>query len=77
MVTFLLLYLVLITAITIYFLNRVDRVYNYRGKLIDWIYKQPDWAEKRRLLDDPSFGEMSFKFWKRVDSFYPELKDKL
>lgn len=62
-------------------LLRLCLVYRFRMKLIDQVYyacikdirKGKAYNRYRwERLDEVSFDEMVLKFWKRLDSFYPD-----
>lgn len=65
---------IIIYAITLVFaliaLIRNDLVSKERGRLITWIFKQEDWKEKKKLLENPSYDKMLIQFWKPVKSYY-------
>lgn len=53
-------------------LLRNNSVAKERGRMIDWIYNQPDWKVKRELLEKPSYNEMMVKIWRPVKWFYKD-----
>lgn len=69
---YLFIFQVLVWIIAVYMFFRIHRVAKRRIKMIDFIYDQPDWQDRRKTMDNPSFGEMVFQFWKPVSSYYKE-----
>lgn len=79
--------LLTITAATLIFLTylgtfRNKRVFEYRGKVLSKISHKAQlqisegqfdiWRDNYKVLDNTSYNEMVWKFWKPVDSFFPE-----
>lgn len=64
--------LIILLPIPLCFMIRNQRVYQERQRMIWFIFQQGDWEEKRKLLDNPSYDDMLFKFWKPVKSFYKD-----
>ena len=57
---------------SVFMLVRNTRVFNYRGKIIDGVYRHDDWMELRRVFTSVSYKRMLYRFWKPLDSFYDD-----
>lgn len=65
-----------------YMLNRNNRVYRERIRLLhliddcvkDDISNNREWNWRHEVLDSISHETMLFHFWRRVDSFYPDKR---
>jgi hypothetical protein len=61
-------------------LVRNSKVYAYRGELIDKMYDAADddinrgrsYKWRQEVYQSVSYNEMVYKFWKPIDSFYPD-----
>ena len=51
-------------------LHRNEKVYKYRSKLSDNLFKKDDWKRRLEIYDSIDYDEMVYKFWKPLDSFY-------
>jgi len=69
-ITFIVLIILLLTPF--FFIERNERVFKERQRMIEWVFEQSDWEEKKKLLKNPSYNDMVYKFWKPVKSFYKE-----
>jgi len=62
------------------FWKRCNKVYLYRKEIIDRIYTCSDrdiemnrnWEWRYDVYHEVSLDNMIFRFWKRLDSFYPD-----
>ncbi len=64
----------------LYLRHRVEMIRQYRHKLLDDILmasladivllKDSEWRDK--VYDSVSYGQMLWKFWRGLDSFYPD-----
>lgn len=71
----------LLVLFCIFILIRNQKVYQYKIKIVEFVYeksiedankgKESQWRWEK--LDEVSYHEMMYKFWKPLDSFY---KDK-
>jgi hypothetical protein len=57
-------------GIFMYFRN--EAVLRYRMYLVDCVFAHRDYQWRRDVYDRVSYNEMMFKFWKPLDSFYPD-----
>lgn len=71
----------LVTIIATYMLNRNRMVYNYRHNIVDAIHHLnkvdhengiPYDGWRYEVYEAVSYDAMVYKFWKRLDSFYPD-----
>lgn len=53
-------------------LVRNNMVFNYRKELISSLFEFDDWQWRRDVFMSVGYQEMVFKFWRRLDSFYPD-----
>lgn len=59
--------------VSVYFLIRNERVYKFRGGLVDVAFdNKSNWRERSDEYCSVSYYEMVFKFWKplTVEAFY-------
>lgn len=76
--------LLALTVFGVISLVRNERVYTYRQNLLNQIYvasmrdiwdygdSPRDWNWRHEVYNSVSYNEMVFKFWRRLDSFYPD-----
>jgi hypothetical protein len=56
---------------------RNNAVYHERDKMIDWVFSQPDWQEKREIYKKRhTYNAMVFKFWRPVKWFFRDYLAK-
>ena len=63
----------------LYMLYRNDRVFEYRTALAEQVFSFVDYKWRQEVLNSVSYGDMTKKFWKPLDSFYPDksfIKEK-
>lgn len=65
----------LICLFSLLLLIRNQEVFNYRRKVINYVYCGSDWQKKVEIFDEVSYQEMFWKFWKSVESFFPKEWD--
>lgn len=57
---------------------RIDQVFHYRKKVINYVYSQENLGELRDIFDSVSPSEMLWKFWRKPSSFFPkEISDHI
>lgn len=58
----------------VYLLIRNERVYRYRSRLNKTVFAASVWDYKWRveMMDRVSYDDMMLRFWKPLDSFYPD-----
>lgn len=75
-----LIFIFLLTTVLVYIGIRNTSVYNYRIRLNEKvsdraradIRQNRDWRWRYEMLNEVSYDEMMFKFWRPLDSFYPD-----
>lgn len=56
----------------LYMLDRNNKVFNYRQKISSILFAREDWEELLDIADQTDYSEMVWKFWKPLESFYPD-----
>lgn len=65
--------LLIFLVFMIFMILRNNAVYKFRDRVIDEVYDNENWEEKRKEYISVSYNEMVFKFWKPLKSFYKTL----
>lgn len=56
----------------IYMFYRNDQVAAYRQAIIDRVFSFSDYKWRNDVYKSVSYNDMVYKFWKPLDSFYPD-----
>lgn len=56
-----------------FMLIRNDNVHTYRMELLDKVFSFEDWQWRREVFMSVTYGDMMHRWWKSLDSFYPDM----
>jgi len=72
-------FLVILLIADLCFFIRNKIVADFRLEVIKEVFSDDVevWEEKKKEFDSVSYNEMLWKFWRRLDSFYPNLGKKV
>lgn len=62
----------LITLYGIYMLYRNNKVFEYRSKLLEQIFRDHDYKDRLVIYNSVSYNRMMLIFWKPLDSWFKD-----